>query len=236
MKEKKTIDKLFKEQFKDFEATPNDAVWEKIEMELQDKKRKKRRVIPIWWKVAGVAAGLALVFTIANLVLNPSNNETFQNNTIVDENETNLTPTEDNLQSEDQNSNPSTERIDNTSIANTEQNTSEEFNTETNDNNKNTLYKTVGSQDQIVSSKTKGKNNGPDNTKTFERHSNTASNELTNTTESSSKTLANQDKKPIGSDSDPRTVLKKQSELDALIKSTKDSEMSVTDSNSGKAI
>lgn len=69
MSEEKNIDKLFKEQLKDFERTPKDTVWEHIEAEL-NKDERKRRVIPIWWKVAGVAATLLLLVTAANTVLN----------------------------------------------------------------------------------------------------------------------------------------------------------------------
>ena len=34
MKEKKHIDRLFQEGFKDFEATPSDVVWKNIEAQL----------------------------------------------------------------------------------------------------------------------------------------------------------------------------------------------------------
>ena len=54
MSDKKKIDRLFQEGFKDFEAQPDDAVWKRIEAKLE--KKKKRRVIPIWWQYAGVAA------------------------------------------------------------------------------------------------------------------------------------------------------------------------------------
>ena len=60
---------MFQEKFKDFEVTPNDAVWDRIEAELHGKK-KKRRVIPIWWRVAGVAALLLLMFTVGNAIFN----------------------------------------------------------------------------------------------------------------------------------------------------------------------
>jgi len=84
MSEKKHIDKLFKEQFKDFEETPSDAVWTNIEKEL-NKDKRKRRVIPIWWKVAGVAAVLALMLTVGNAVFFKSSNNGLQNtNGIVD--------------------------------------------------------------------------------------------------------------------------------------------------------
>ncbi len=58
MMEKKNIDRLFQEKFKDFEVTPPSEVWEAIEERLQ--KKKKRRVIPFWWKLSGVAALLAI--------------------------------------------------------------------------------------------------------------------------------------------------------------------------------
>ncbi len=58
MKQKKHIDRLFQEGLKNFEATPSDAVWNRIEANLN--KQQKRRVIPIWWRFAGAAAILLL--------------------------------------------------------------------------------------------------------------------------------------------------------------------------------
>lgn len=69
MNDKKNIDRLFQEKFKDFEMAPNDKVWENIEAQLGHKK-KKRRVIPIWWQLGGVAATLLLLFTVGNAVFN----------------------------------------------------------------------------------------------------------------------------------------------------------------------
>lgn len=63
MSDKKHIDRLFQEKLKDFEVTPNDAVWDKIHDRLHENKRK-RRVIPLWWKLAGVAALVALLLTV----------------------------------------------------------------------------------------------------------------------------------------------------------------------------
>lgn len=69
MKEKKNIDRLFQEKFKDFEASPKDHVWSTIASELQE--NKKPRVIPIWWyRIAGVAAVLIAAFLIGNLLIN----------------------------------------------------------------------------------------------------------------------------------------------------------------------
>ncbi|RED48893.1 porin family protein [Seonamhaeicola aphaedonensis] len=71
MGEKKHIDRLFQEGLKDFEASPSRAVWKNIEANLN--KKKKRRVIPIWWRYAGVAALLLLLLTIAGIFKGDSN-------------------------------------------------------------------------------------------------------------------------------------------------------------------
>lgn len=75
MGDKKHIDRLFQEGFKDFEETPSDAVWENIEAKLNQKK-KKRRVIPIWWRYAGVAALLLLLLTIGGVYFNHTDKTT----------------------------------------------------------------------------------------------------------------------------------------------------------------
>lgn len=92
MNEKKNIDKLFKEQLKNFDVAPKDYIWENIEKELHEDKRKKRRVIPIWWRVAGVAAGLVLLFTVANQLFNTSDKEGISKDIIVDESNTKNNP------------------------------------------------------------------------------------------------------------------------------------------------
>ena len=69
MNDKKHIDRLFQERFKDFEATPSDAVWKNIEAALNQQK-KKRRMIPVWWQYAGVAAALLLFLTIGGFYMN----------------------------------------------------------------------------------------------------------------------------------------------------------------------
>lgn len=69
MNDKKHIDRIFQERFKDFEVTPNDTVWNAIEVELNQKK-KKQRIIPIWWRYAGAAALFLLFLTLGNLYYN----------------------------------------------------------------------------------------------------------------------------------------------------------------------
>lgn len=60
MNNKKNIDRLFQEGFKDFESIPDSKVWNHIHDALHEK--KKRRVIPWWWKLSGIAAGFVLGF------------------------------------------------------------------------------------------------------------------------------------------------------------------------------
>jgi hypothetical protein len=73
MSNKKNIDRLFQEKFKDFEAVPNDAVWNRINESLPNKK-KKRRVVALWWQIGGVAAVIALMLTAGVSIFNSDDN------------------------------------------------------------------------------------------------------------------------------------------------------------------
>lgn len=61
MKEKKNIDRLYQEKFRDFEPEPRPELWNNIASKLQEKERKKPFIIPLWFKLGGVAAVLALM-------------------------------------------------------------------------------------------------------------------------------------------------------------------------------
>ncbi|WP_025742858.1 hypothetical protein [Aquimarina pacifica] len=69
MNDKKNIDRLFQEKFKDFDVAPTEIVWEKIKAR-QNKDKKKTILIPLWYKVAGIAAIIALIFGIGYLPFN----------------------------------------------------------------------------------------------------------------------------------------------------------------------
>jgi len=71
MKTKKQLDRLFKEQFRNMEVAPPQAVWENISAALQKKKQSKR-VVPLWYKLAGVAAALLVFFSVGSLFFNPT--------------------------------------------------------------------------------------------------------------------------------------------------------------------
>lgn len=61
MKERKNIDRLFQEKFRDFTPEPREEVWQNIAGKLNEKDRKKPFIIPLWAKIGGVAALLALM-------------------------------------------------------------------------------------------------------------------------------------------------------------------------------
>ena len=71
MSERKNINNLFQEKFENHEITPDEMVWENIELKLKEKK-EKRRVIPFWWKLSGIAAALLIGFFVYNINSNPS--------------------------------------------------------------------------------------------------------------------------------------------------------------------
>ncbi|NJY61531.1 PorT family protein [Salinimicrobium sp. CDJ15-81-2] len=68
MKEKKYIDRLYQEKFRDFEAAPRDVVWRSIAAKLREEE-KKPTVVPLWSRMAGVAAILAFLLLIGDWIL-----------------------------------------------------------------------------------------------------------------------------------------------------------------------
>ena len=76
MKNKKNIDRLFQERFKDFETEPDVQTWANIQAGLSEKK-KERKIIPLWMKYTGIAAALVLGFFAINTV--------FKSNTKIDD-------------------------------------------------------------------------------------------------------------------------------------------------------
>ena len=81
MLERKNIDRVFQENLKDLEIYPNKRVWNNIEGNLNGKASKP--VIPLWKRLSGVAAMLAVVLTAGLFYFN--NNEVVPVNTQVGE-------------------------------------------------------------------------------------------------------------------------------------------------------
>ncbi|MEM6894933.1 MAG: hypothetical protein AAF554_14660 [Bacteroidota bacterium] len=74
---KKNLEQLYRDSFKDYSEVPDAMVWQNIEATLDNRKEKKR-VIPIWWRLGGVAALLAIMFYVFNPFGNPTPNNTNQ--------------------------------------------------------------------------------------------------------------------------------------------------------------
>ena len=97
MKEQKNIERLFQEKFKDFEATPPQGSWDIIASRLNEKKKKKR-VIPFWFQLSGIAASLIIVGTlILNYQSEQDNLIQDNTNTIVSEDAKNKTNNDNNI-------------------------------------------------------------------------------------------------------------------------------------------
>lgn len=98
MKQKKNIERLFQEKFKDFEATPSQNVWDNIQAELNTDE-SPRKIAPVWWRYAGVAAILLLFLAIGNALFNSEDNNNPVNSVVGTEN----TVTPEKTTSEDNN-------------------------------------------------------------------------------------------------------------------------------------
>lgn len=83
MSERKNIERLFQEKFKDFEVEPSEKVWKNIESKLKEKK-KNRKVIPFWLKFSGIAATLLIGFFISDSLFNTKKDN--DSNVVIEEN------------------------------------------------------------------------------------------------------------------------------------------------------
>ncbi|MBT8384242.1 MAG: outer membrane beta-barrel protein [Bacteroidia bacterium] len=72
MEDKKNIDRLFQEKFKDYEVFPEPIVWKNIEKQIRN--QKKRRIIPLWLRFAGAAAILLILVSTGLWIFDQDNN------------------------------------------------------------------------------------------------------------------------------------------------------------------
>ena len=244
MSEKKHIDKLFKEQLKNFEVAPNDAVWENIERELHDKKRKKRRVIiPIWWKLAGVAAALLLLFTVGKSILSNDTSNSLDNE-VVDTEKLNEDSTKDVNNKSNSSDFNTTEKLDNTSVVDSnsseeDRNNSSENKLNPSENQNNNTSVTASEKDEeksasknssIIKNKSQQKEVVAQNDAQLPKSKTNKSN-VTNRTKNAVTNRSNSDKE-LNKEVNQDPIKKEQSEIDKLIKKIKDSENTqVTSSN-----
>ncbi|WP_299382824.1 hypothetical protein [uncultured Lacinutrix sp.] len=90
MSDKKHIDRLFQEKFKDFEVKPNANIWDNIQNKIEQPKEETKTKFPIWLRLAGAAAVLVLLFAVGNLLFSNENIKN-TNTTVIDTNKNNNT-------------------------------------------------------------------------------------------------------------------------------------------------
>lgn len=103
MKENKNIERLFQEKFKDFEVSPPDFVWENIQEKLHPEK-KKRRVLPFWFKATGIAASFVALFSMLYFNSNSESTNAFTTDGFQN-NQTTVSGIKDGSKSSNQNTN-----------------------------------------------------------------------------------------------------------------------------------
>ncbi|PIE49436.1 MAG: hypothetical protein CSA39_02625 [Flavobacteriales bacterium] len=129
MTENKHIDRLFQERFKDFEAQPDPKVWEDIEKSLMEKKNKKR-ILPLWFRIAGAAAVLAgLIFLGISITENETNTPNQKNDIII-------TDTDKTSEQNNNNTDTSSEKINDNSDKKFKLNNEKSIITQSNNNKK----------------------------------------------------------------------------------------------------
>ncbi|WP_053002578.1 hypothetical protein [Kordia jejudonensis] len=144
MSDQKNIDNLFREAFKDFEAAPDPALWDKISSKLDEKppqpQQKKEGIVflPWFYRIAGIAAAILLLFAVGSQFfdnddngLNPENqttsttNEDVHNDSNSKNNTTNGTNSEidSDTQISDNENNTKEERLENEKNSDVQNNT-----------------------------------------------------------------------------------------------------------------
>jgi len=142
MSDKKNIDRLFQEKFKDFEVEPNEQIWINIDAILREK--KKRRAIPIWFKLTGIAAAFILGFFAFTFLFDDS--VPIENNQVV-------IGSEKQSNGNNQIGTPKDESVANTGNSteeNTVENTNNTVKSSTNQKTNNTNDSATGRNDAIV--------------------------------------------------------------------------------------
>lgn len=244
MSDNKNIDRLFQEKFKDFEVAPNAAVWERISESLPNQPKKKRRVIALWWQIGGIAAALALLFTVGFTVFS------------TDENLNSNAPVVNSNTTEEDNTATGLRKAPETNIADTNkdaQTKKESTKTETNTISKALITPNKQEENTVVNnavikkSKTLQKRSTTNSTIKNERTSKVAAiqseekrkttlktNTVTNLPEdnSATKIAANTNEKKTDSDSSNKTTIASESHMKSAIQNMLDNKTTIANNSS----
>ncbi len=197
MKEQKNIERLFQEKFKDFEAIPPQGSWDSIASKLNEKKKKKR-IVPFWFQVSGIAASLLIIGTLIWNFQSEDNEIILNNNKTVvgvDKENTTRGNSEKNKISSDNENNQNTIKENQT---NSSENNKKQFNSNLINLEKSNT-KVVSNENQNTRSSKKNNNiNLSGNKKRFnnnikESNNTVVSNSKTNKTKRSKSSIKNND-------------------------------------------
>ncbi|MFK7747472.1 MAG: hypothetical protein AB8B65_03705 [Kordia sp.] len=79
MSDQNNIDNFFQNRFKDFEASPDPDLWDKISDRLDEKQTEEKKegivLLPWLYKAAGIAAAIALLFFVGTQVVNTNSTD-----------------------------------------------------------------------------------------------------------------------------------------------------------------
>lgn len=195
MSDKKHIDRIFQEKLKDFEATPNPELWNKIQNELGLEKDKPKEVIPLWIRLAGIAALLALFVSIGTFVFDGENGNEFPSQNVVDTESNEKIPSDLNKQNINTVNN---ENVNTKTISDSDPktlNTEVSDNLKTNSESKIVTLKTTEKESKLntqtptitydLESPSQIKTTSVDNLKSINSNINTSKNEITSSKQSS---------------------------------------------------
>lgn len=101
---KKKLDELFQETFLEHNEVPDEKVWDSIAASLD--KKKKKRLLPLWWALSGIAAALVLALVIFNPFTSENSTEQIitdveQTDSSIEENGSNATKEQELLKNDE---------------------------------------------------------------------------------------------------------------------------------------
>ena len=137
MSDKKHIDRLFQEKFKDFNQAPNPEVWANIEKQLASNKATSS-TMPLWLKLSSVAAVLLVFSTLSYFYINNTNTS---NTTVVVQNNGSKDELNANKSTKNETTNSSNKNEDYLTDSNSENSLNTERNSTLNKSKNKTLNK-----------------------------------------------------------------------------------------------
>ena len=126
MSDQNNIDNFFRNRFKDFEASPDPDLWDKISDRLDEKEAEEKKeggivLLPWLYKAIGTAAAIALLFFVGTKFIGSDGTET------VDPNNQITNTTKDSSSQKDVNNTTNNSQVTDTNNTNSEQNSTQDI-------------------------------------------------------------------------------------------------------------